>query len=140
MEYCKYSSEVVERRYPNEPITIYTKQTKSTLAHLMHWWHRTEWRMGDYMEGPQMTKHEFWELVSLAEYHMRGQKPRLTVRLPREILLAFRRKDRRKVYFDVYNVNPVVSAGDYFRRMAEPGVKEVVSRGWRYCQKFIHQL
>jgi len=92
------------------------------------------------MEGPQRTKHEFWELVSLAEYHMRVQKPRWTVRLPREIGWAFRRKDGRKVYFGVYDVNPAVSAGDYFRRMAEPGVNEVNRRGWCYCQKFIPQL
>ena len=90
MKYCEYSSEVVERKYPHESSPIYTEHegvhhTKSTLGHLKHWWNRTEWRMADYMDGPQRTKHEFWELVSLAEYNMRGQKSRWTVRLPREI-------------------------------------------------------
>jgi len=106
-------------RYPHEPSPIYTEQegghyTKCTLAHLKRWWRRTECMVADYMEGQQRTKPEFWELVSLAEYHVREQKPRWTVRLPREIGWAFRRKNGRKVYFGVYDVNPVISARDYF--------------------------
>jgi len=87
MEFIEYSSEVVERYGTHDKALTWI--TGSPLNYLCDKWHDKRYMFWRNFSNPRHVR-TFEQFVSLAEYHMRGKKPRCTVRLPMERTWAYR--------------------------------------------------